>query len=328
MVDGVGHTGVLGDALVLEVDLAVVVYGHVLKQCVASDGVEDVGLRLLVEVDHLGVAAALEVEHAVVVPAVLVVADEQTLRVGRESGLAGSREAEEDGCVLTLLVGVGRAVHRGDALLGQVVVHHREHAFLHLAAIPGVDDHLLARSGVEHDSGFAVQAEFLEVGHLGLRCVEHYEVGLEVGKFLSRGLDEHIGHEVSLPCHFNDEAHSHAGVVVGAAEAVYHVEFLVAELVDGDLLDLLPCSFGDRLVVVGVFLGCPPYLVLGVVVKYDEFVFGRAAGIYTGHHVDGAEFGHCTFLKAFQRGISFVFEELLVGGVVDYLLDILDAILR
>jgi hypothetical protein len=47
----------------------------------ASRG-EDVRLVHRREADGLRVAAALEVEHAIVAPAVLVVADEDALRVG------------------------------------------------------------------------------------------------------------------------------------------------------------------------------------------------------------------------------------------------------
>ena len=111
VVDGVAHAGVLGNALVGEVDLAVGVNSDVLQEGVAGDGAVDVGLSLLVEVDHLSVAATLIVEHALVVPSVLVVADELTLRVGRQCGLTRTRETEEDSGVLTVLVAVGRAVH-------------------------------------------------------------------------------------------------------------------------------------------------------------------------------------------------------------------------
>ena len=69
----------------------------------------DIRLGVLIQVDDLCVAAALEVEDAVVVPAVLVIADEQTLRVGGQGGLAGAGQTEEDGSVLALLIGVGRA---------------------------------------------------------------------------------------------------------------------------------------------------------------------------------------------------------------------------
>ena len=70
--------------------------------------------------------------------------DEETLGIGRKGGLAGAAETEEDGCVLAFHIGVGRAVHRGNAFERKVVVHHRKHTFLHLATIPGVEDYLLA----------------------------------------------------------------------------------------------------------------------------------------------------------------------------------------
>ena len=107
VVDGVGHTGVLGDALVSEINVALGIQANVLQQSVALDGVVDIGLGVLVQVDDLCVAAALKVEDAVVIPAVLVVADQQALGVGGQGGLAGAGQAEEDGSVLALHIGVG-----------------------------------------------------------------------------------------------------------------------------------------------------------------------------------------------------------------------------
>ena len=53
VVDGVGHTGVLGDALICEVDVALSIQGNVLQQSVALDGVVDIGLGVLIQVDDL-----------------------------------------------------------------------------------------------------------------------------------------------------------------------------------------------------------------------------------------------------------------------------------
>ena len=111
MVNRIRDTCVLCDRLVSEINLAVLVDSDVLKKSVSSDCVVDIRLRILVEVDDLGIAAALEVEDTVVVPAVLVITDEKSLRICRECGLSCSREAEEDGCVLAVHVGVGGAVH-------------------------------------------------------------------------------------------------------------------------------------------------------------------------------------------------------------------------
>ncbi len=99
--DRVGGAGVLGQAVVIEVDPAGVgVDGHVFQHgAEMAGGVPDQRLLVLAQVDRLGVAAAFEVEDAVVAPAVLVVADQRPLRVGGQGGLAGAGEAEEQGRV-------------------------------------------------------------------------------------------------------------------------------------------------------------------------------------------------------------------------------------
>lgn len=82
VIDRIRNTGVFGHALVCEIDLAVFVESDVFKQSVALDCVVDVGFGILVEIDDLCIATALEVEHSVVVPAVLVVTDEKTFGIG------------------------------------------------------------------------------------------------------------------------------------------------------------------------------------------------------------------------------------------------------
>src|SRR4051794_19273971 len=80
----------------------------------AVGGVPDHRLGFLRELDGLGVAAALEVEDAVRRPAGLVVADQRAVRIGRQRGLAGAGEAEEQRAV-AVLADVRRAMHRHHA---------------------------------------------------------------------------------------------------------------------------------------------------------------------------------------------------------------------
>ena len=90
VVNWIAYTCVFCCALVGEVDFSVFVHCHVFEQRVAADGVENVWLRLFVQVDDFGIASAFKVEDAFVVPSMFVVADEFALGVGGECGLSGS----------------------------------------------------------------------------------------------------------------------------------------------------------------------------------------------------------------------------------------------
>ena len=114
----VGHTRVFGERDVAEIGHAAGgVDHHIFGDRAKADGVPDLRLAGLREVDALGVAAALEVEDAVVAPAVFVVANQAALGVGRKGGFAGAGQAEEE-CAAAIRADVGRAVHREHALLG------------------------------------------------------------------------------------------------------------------------------------------------------------------------------------------------------------------
>jgi len=117
VLDGVGAASVLGQGVVIVVDdTGDGVEDDVLEDGAELDGVENIRLLLGGEANGLGVAAALDVEDTCVGPAVLVVTDERTLRVGRQSGLASARETEEHGDI-TVLALVSGGVESEDVVL-------------------------------------------------------------------------------------------------------------------------------------------------------------------------------------------------------------------
>ncbi len=164
-------------------------------------------------------------------------------------------------------------MHGGDATERVEVVHHGEESLLHLTAVPCVDDHLFALLDVECNHGFGMESEFLVFLAFCLGCVEDHEVGLEVLKFLLGGADEHIGHEMGLPCHFHDEAHVETRCLVGAAIAVNDIKSLVGKLLYGLFFQMVPYLCGDGLVVVLIFVGSPPYGVFRYLVLDKILVF-------------------------------------------------------
>ena len=124
VVDRIAYASVLSHALVGEVDLAVSINCNILEKSITLDSIVDVGLVLLAQVDNLCIATAFEIEHTFIVPTMLVVTNQETLRVSGKSGLTCARQTEEDSSVLTFHIGISGAVHRSDALQRQVVVLH------------------------------------------------------------------------------------------------------------------------------------------------------------------------------------------------------------
>ncbi len=90
-------------------------------------------------------------------PAVLVIADEPAVWVGREGGLARTRKAKEQGDVI-INPDVGRAVHREDASFGQEVVHHRKERFFDFAGVLRPPDEHYALGEADDDEGFGMSA--------------------------------------------------------------------------------------------------------------------------------------------------------------------------
>mmetsp|Transcript_1597 Transcript_1597/g.3591 ORF Transcript_1597/g.3591 Transcript_1597/m.3591 type:complete len:353 (-) Transcript_1597:1103-2161(-) len=90
-VNGVAGPRVLRDGGRVKVnDAAPLVKHHVLKNGAKADGAEYFWLLGLLQVDALCVAAPLNVEHAVIPPAVLVITNEGAGGVGGQRGLAGA----------------------------------------------------------------------------------------------------------------------------------------------------------------------------------------------------------------------------------------------
>lgn len=236
VLDGVGAARVLGEGDVVVVDLAGDgVEDDVFEDGAVADGVEDVGLLLGGQANALGVAAALDVEDAAVTPAVLVVTDESTVGVGRQSRLAGSRQTEEERDIAVLAF-VGGGVQGQDVVLdGHLVEEDGEDALLHLAGVLGAqDDHLLGgevdgdRGGRGHALGVAVGGE--------LAGIVDGVVGVEVLKLLAGRADEHVSHEEGMVGASADDTDADSVLFVPASIAVNDIDAVAGvEVVDGTL---------------------------------------------------------------------------------------------
>ena len=132
---------------------------------------------------------------------------------------------------------------------------------------------------------------------------------------------------MSLPCNLNDEAHAEASSKVGTAIAINYIKLLVRKLLHCEFLQSFPSLLSYRLVVVLVFVACPPHSVLRCSVHNDEFVLRRATGVDTCHHVYSTKLSYLAFLITGEFRICLIDEELLIRRVVNDLRSSLNAIL-
>ena len=96
MINRVGNAGVFSFGTVIEIDGTIFAHGDVFQQRVTTDRVVDFRLGIFRQFDGLRVATAFEVKHAVVIPAVFVIANQATFRVGGQRGFTGAGQAKED----------------------------------------------------------------------------------------------------------------------------------------------------------------------------------------------------------------------------------------
>ena len=166
--------------------MSVLIEHHVLQHRAEAQRLEDLRLVFRRKIDRLGVAAAFDVEDAVVAPAMLVVADEVAFRIGGERRLAGAatgRTAATSAPVF--LSAVAEQCIESTPRFGREVVHDREHAFLHFAGVLGAEDDQLPVFEAQVDARLGRHAGGEPVGGKRAGVVDD-EVGLaEVRQLLA-----------------------------------------------------------------------------------------------------------------------------------------------
>lgn len=152
----------------------------------------------------------------------LVITDEETLGVRRESSLTSARQTEEDGGV-AISADVGRAMHAKSALLGHVEVHDTEHTLLHLAGVRGSQNNELLFGEVDSNGSL--------VGDIGDAFVGHELASIHDGEVRSGGgeilldevkiaADQHLLHEEGVVRSGRDHASLDAVLLVPACISI------------------------------------------------------------------------------------------------------------
>ncbi len=116
------------------------------------DGGPDKGLVFWVDPNCLGITTAFKIEHAIIAPAVFVIANEGTFRVGRKGGFTSAAKPKKQGCD-AILTFVGRAVQGENAFFRKKVVHVSKDGFLDLTSIKCAAYQNLFRVKIKNNHG-------------------------------------------------------------------------------------------------------------------------------------------------------------------------------
>src|SRR5690606_35750669 len=203
-------------------------------------------------------------------PAVLVIADQVARLVGREGGLAGAGQAEEQRHV-AFFADVGGAVHRQHVGFGQQVVLYREHGLLHFTGVAHAGDQDLLLSEVDDHAAVGVGAVTFR-GALEVGDVEHLPL-VPAGRVVLLGIDEQLAAEEVLPSRGGGHLHRQ---VVGFGGAYMNVgNEVILGLIEG--FDAVPEGIelvgGERTVD-----RTPGDVALAALLFDDEAIDGRTAG--------------------------------------------------
>ena len=286
----------------------------------AVGGVPDLRLGLLAKLDALGVAAALEIEDAVRTPTVFIITNQCAVGIGRQRGLAGAGQAEEQRAV-AVRPDIGRAMHRHDVFRRQIEVERGEHRLLHFAGVRrAADQHDLAGE-IDRHHGVGAFAPAVPLG-IGpeRRQIDDREFGHEAGELGALGPDQQLPDEQRMPGVFGEDARLDPIFRIGAAVEILREEFLafgVCEKIGEQIVEVLLRHFAVTV---------PPHRILGERVDDGVLVLRAAAGVVTGLGAERAAFDQRGFASGdgvlVERGFGEVpvdrgeiFEAEFVGAM-------------
>lgn len=247
VLNGVGASSVLGQGRVIVVDnTRIGVENDILEDGTVLDSTEDIRLLLGGETNALGIATTLDVEHAVITPAVLVVTNQLAVGVGRECGLASTGQTEEQGDIALLTLVGGGVQGKHVVLDGHFVEENSEDTLLHLTGVLSTQDNHLLIGEIEGD-GCARSHTLRELVGRERTGVVDSVVGVEVLQLLTGRADKHVAHKQSMVGAGTDNSHANSVPLVPASVTINNVDTTPrVEVVDCTLAVDLPNLYEEN----------------------------------------------------------------------------------
>lgn len=153
----------------------------------------------------------------------LVVTNQGTVWISRQSGLASAGKTEENGNI-TVLALVGRGVKGEDVVLDRHLVEENgEDTLLHFTGILGTQDNHLLLGEVDCDGGTRGHTLSVSVGWERTSIVDGV-IGLEVNELFPWWADEHVAHEESMVGTSADDSDSDSVLLIPSCISINNID--------------------------------------------------------------------------------------------------------
>ena len=102
VIDRISHTTILSLAHIIKVKRTIRTNHHILQQSISLNGIPNIRLLLLRQIDRLGITTTLEVENTIIIPSMFIITNEESLRICRQCSLSSTRQTKEQSTVSIL----------------------------------------------------------------------------------------------------------------------------------------------------------------------------------------------------------------------------------
>lgn len=165
IIQRISHAGIFRDGIITEIRRSRLrVDDNIFHDGAKTDRAIDFRLTVFGQVNALGIAAAFNVEDAVIPPAMFIITDKSTMGICGKGRLPRTGKPKEKGHI-TLAAFITGAVHGKNILLGQEEVHDGENGFFEFPSIKTTanEDNFLVK--VQNDEGFRVRSVNSRICH-------------------------------------------------------------------------------------------------------------------------------------------------------------------
>mmetsp|Transcript_2275 Transcript_2275/g.3194 ORF Transcript_2275/g.3194 Transcript_2275/m.3194 type:complete len:357 (+) Transcript_2275:743-1813(+) len=286
----IGHTTILclRHIKVVRNKFAVLFHEHdILEQCILMYCAINIRFSFFAEIDCLCVTATLKIEDSIFIPAMLIITNQCSMWVGRQSSLTSARKAKEEGRV-TVLTNIGRAMHweLWWVLHWKPVVHETENSFFVLATIVRAKNDGFFLFNVENNCNIRVEIVPFPF-FIDLRTgVDDCEVRFEALELImALRAYKHVGNKMLRPCHLVDKSNLLLTLWVGTTVAIEDIAFVKSIEVRNSFIIKLLIHLGScRLINV-----TPPHVLVALTsnILDNPLIFWRATSKFASVDSEG-----------------------------------------